>query len=85
VPCFISRASLSMLFEIEFFHVTEAAPEGATIGRICRDFESLKTAEDHILSSAGISNSSHEVDGFRIHAAGRLKNTVYIRLERSRG
>jgi hypothetical protein len=32
-----------MLFEIEFFRVTEAAPEGATIGRICRDFDSLKT------------------------------------------
>jgi hypothetical protein len=74
-----------MLFEIEFFRVTEAAPEGATIGRICRDFESLKTAEDHILSSAGIRNSSDEVDGFRIHAAGRLKKTIFIRLERSRG
>jgi hypothetical protein len=38
-----------------------------------------------LVCGAGIRNSSYEVDGFRIHAAGRLKKTIYIRLERSQG
>jgi hypothetical protein len=63
--------------EIEFFRMTEASPEGATIRRFTGEFESLEDAEKYSLKNAGA-----EVDGFRIYIAGHPRKAIYIRPKR---